>query len=130
MDSHDAPPTSTDDRRDELLAFLLANPTMTLQQVSLFDPSLLRTMQIADLVPSDVRRSKSEQLRREEFDRSVLVVLVEAATWVAFRDCYARVGGSRAKLNRSLQRLLDRGAIERRGINARTQYRAAPQPKS
>jgi DNA-binding transcriptional ArsR family regulator len=130
MDSDEAPTsTSPTPRRDDLLALLLESPSMTLQQVSLFDPSLLRTLRIADLVPPDVRRSKSEQLQRDELDRAVLALLVESASWMAFGELYAVIGGSRSKLTRALKRLLAADAIERRGTNTHTKYRASTPAK-
>lgn len=129
MDSDEAQTNSPTVRRDDLLALLLASPSMTLQQVSLFDPSLLRTLRLADLVPPDVRRSKGEELQRNDLDRAVLALLVESASWMAFRDLYAGLGGSRSKLTRSLKRLLDSNAIERRGTNTHTKYRASASAK-
>jgi hypothetical protein len=125
MDGNEAPTTSPAERRDDLLALLLASPSMTLQQVSLFDPSLLRTLRISDLVPPDVRRSKSQELQRHELDRAVLALLAESATWMAVGELFARLGGSKSKLTRSLKRLLASNAIERRGTNTHTKYRTS-----
>jgi len=71
------------------------------------------------------RLELAKQLGGPEFDRILHAVLIEAGGQaVAASYLRVRAGGPRWKLQASLRRLVDAGAVERSGTTSSTRYRA------
>ena len=133
--------------RRAVLTVLRAHPEWTLAQVlSQLEHNgrrapLLRALTLGELftepgVPAglagyepiidQVRLQAARKLTYQDFDEVVRVVIGDAGgKAVAASYLTARVGGPRWKLQASLRRLVNTGAIERTGTTSGTRYRAA-----
>jgi hypothetical protein len=130
--------------RRAVVAVLQSRPEMTLEKLQDFFRgrygATLRTITVRELMELEIRvdatedgsppidRSALEEAKRlsgDAFDQRLLEVIRTAAPHaVSASYMRVRVGGPRWKLQASLRRLVELGAVERTGVTSSTRYRS------